>query len=142
MFLELMTHEQQQLFLDAAVTMAHADEHLHLDEQAFLERVAREVGEPARDPETLSHAEVVERTRRAFSGVAGVQARAFMIELAGLVVADSDRSDAELTFLHELAAAAGVPSADVPIFLDLAERAVELAEDARDLLATSNVDVD
>ena len=140
MFLELMTRDQQQLFLDAAVTLAYADQHLHLDEQAFLKRVAREVGDPARNPETLSHAVVVERTGSAFAGATGVQARAFMIELAGLVVADSERSDAELSLLHELADAAGVPSADVPLFLDFAGRAVELAEDARDLLAMSNVD--
>ena len=69
-----------------------------------------------------------------------VAARAFLIELAGLVVADGNRSDAELTLLHDVAEAAGVASADVPLFLDFAQRAVELADDARDLLAMSNID--
>jgi tellurite resistance protein len=141
LFLELMTKEQQQLFLDVAITMAGVDEHLHLDEQAFLERVQREVGDRMSDPQDLSHSDLVAQTRSAFGGSL-IAARAFLIELAGLVIADGNRSDVELALLHELADAAGVPSADVPLFLDFAQRAVDLADDAQDLLTTSNVDRD
>jgi tellurite resistance protein len=134
-----MTTEQQQLFLSAALTIAEADEHLDLDERTFIERVRREIGGATPEPQVISHGDLLEQTRNAFGG-ALVAARAFLIELAGLVVADGHHSDAELTLLHDVAEAAGVASADVPLFLDFAQRAVELADDARDLLATSNVD--
>ena len=141
MFLDLMTTEQQRLFLSAAVGMAEVDEHLHLDEQAFIRRIYREVGGDVQDATRLSHTVLVAQTKAAFDGEL-VAARAFLIELAGLVVVDGESSDAELLLLHDLAEAAGVPHADVPLFLDFAQRAVELADDARDLLATSNVDHD
>lgn len=132
-----MTEAQQQLFLDTAVRMAHVDGHLHLDETAFLERVQRETDGVVSEASDLSHADLVGRVTDQFrqSGVAG---RAFLLELAGLVVADGKRDDAELELLRELANAAGVPTADVPLFLDFAQRALDLAEDARDLLAASN----
>jgi uncharacterized tellurite resistance protein B-like protein len=140
MFLELLTPDQQQLFLDAAMTVAHADQHLDPSEQAFLERMVQEVGGTTRAPVVLTHAELVEATAKVFASSSGIQPRAFMLELAGMTVADGDQSDAELTLLHEIADAAGVPAADVPVFLDFAERTIELAAEAQDLLARSNLE--
>jgi uncharacterized tellurite resistance protein B-like protein len=139
-FLELMTEEQQQLFLDTAVRMAHVDGHLHLDESAFIERVQRETGGVVTEASELSRADLIAKVTKQFSD-AGLAGRAFLLELAGLVVADGKRDDAELEFLREIAEVSGVPSADVPLFLDFAERALDLAEDARDLLAASNEEI-
>lgn len=139
MFLELLNDAQQQLFLDAAVTMAAADGHVHLNETAFLERVKRESGGTLQTASQLPHGEVISRAREAFDD-RRVASRALLVELAGLVIADGERSDAELEFLREIAEAVGVPASDVPVFLDFAQRAEELAEDARDLLSTSNVE--
>jgi tellurite resistance protein len=140
MFLELLNDKQQQVFLDAAVTMASADGHLHLDETAFLERVKRESGGTLGTASHLPHREVISRAHKAFADT-GVASRALLVELAGLVIADGERTDAELELLREIANAVGVPEADVPVFLDFAQRAEDLLEDARDLLAASNVEV-
>jgi hypothetical protein len=139
MFLELLNDDQQQLFLDVAVTMAAVDGYLHLDEESFLDRVRRETGGEAETASPTERGELLERVRRAFTdGV--VPRRAFVAELAGLVIADGNQADPEVEFLREVARAVSVPEADVPVFLDFAREAAALARDARDLLATSNLD--
>lgn len=139
MLLNLMNHEQQQLFLDAAVTMAHVDDHLHLNERAFIDEVQRETGGVVHEPSRLGHDDLLTRTSSQF-GSSAVAGRAFLMELSGLIVADGEQTDAELQFLRELASAMGAPTSDIPVFLDFALRAIELAEDAQDLLTASNVE--
>ena len=128
MFLHLLTTRQQELFCRAAHALMHADEVLHALEAELQEALAREMG-----LETFPRAEPIEELSELELQEFGepVAARVFLLELAGIAVADGELDPRELRMLERLEAGLKMPGDSVERMLDFAARAHDLSTEAR-----------
>ena len=133
-FLHVLNADEQQWFVEAALTLAHADDHLDEREELLLETLRLEMGMEEVDL-TPSEAAVVQGHLAAIES--GVAKNVVLFELAGVTTADGEAHADEVELLKDWAAAMEVPPDRVETFVDYAMRAHQLFNEARDLIAAT-----
>jgi len=126
-----------ELLRDAVHSVSQVDGVLHQAEAAVLDQMSREAGLELDPGEPQDQTTIEQRIRAAFKD-APAAARAFVLELAGVVVIDGEREPRELELLRGCAQAAGVPADDVEVFLAFGERSRDLAAEGLQLVAATN----
>lgn len=132
MFLNLLTPEQQRVFVQAAQLVAASDG-VGEEEAALLEAIAAECAltdapEPAEASETLQAAGAV------FDSPASK--KVFMLELAGVAAIDGRAYPSELELLGEFAQRVGLGEAELEESLVLASRGRQLVRDSETFIST------
>lgn len=137
MFLDLLTPEQQALFVDCTATLTEADGELHAAESELLDQIARETGHDPGQPSARPLGELAERAKLLLADDPAA-ARVFLLELSGVVVIDGEHTPEEQALLERFSEATGVPRGDISAFIAFAERARDLVADGRSLVAATN----
>ena len=135
MFLSLLTPPQQELFMQAAHLVAAQDGELDELETALLEALGAESNLESL-PGDVELADALQRAPELLPD--GPSRRAFLLELAGVVVIDGRAHQAEIDRLRDFAGALDVPEVQVNRFLDYALQARSIVDTGRTLIATAD----
>ena len=137
MFLHMLNAEQRELFVHTAIELMSVDGAQSPHEVALLLHIERETGVQV-DPVPADWQAIQQRIGAAFAGHAPA-ARAFMMDLAGVVVVDGVDDPREHELLTEVAASLGVPASDVTQFVRYATRLQDVLVEGRALLTSSSL---
>ncbi len=135
LFLNLLMPAQQELFMQAAHLVAAQDGEVDELETALLEALGAE-SELESLPGAVELANALGRAPDVLTD--GPSRRAFLLELAGVVVIDGEAHPAEVSRLREFADALDVPETQVDRFLDYALQARSFVDTGRTLIATAD----
>ncbi len=136
MYLQILTPPQREVYAAAAVAVLRADGELHASEEALLGAIAAESG-PTGVVERADLEAVLEQLPVLFDDP--TQRRAFLLELAGVIVIDGDAHPAELALFHRFAERLEL-SGRTSEFIEFAEQTRALAERGRELIAETERD--
>lgn len=127
MLLHHLGADEQRTFCHAVQLVVAADERLHAREEEIQKSLLRELDLQRFPNDGEPLAQVIEAVR----GFPGDVANIFLLELAGVATADFELDPKEREILESLAAAMDVSLAQLDGFIELAQRAHELYDEAR-----------
>jgi hypothetical protein len=131
-FLNILSSEQQTLYLQAARELLDADGAIVSPEAALLEAARTECNVDGL-PDRAAVRELLERAPVVLDSAAA--RNAFLLELAGAIVVDGEASVDEVELMERFADVLNITRDALGDFLAFAERARELVMDGQRLIA-------
>ncbi len=132
MFLNVLSAEQQRLFLDAASTMLNADGDVASVEAILLEAARVECAIDY-EPQVRPHDELFAEARTSLTERPA--RNAFLLELAGAMVVDGEETAEEVEFLRALSEALDVPDSALSDFVAFGRQTLALVANGQELVS-------